>query len=86
MQVTTIRPTWCEMINLRFQKMLADKSGTTFWKALKRITRSSTTECLTIKDENGKRMFHPEDMKETKALHYESLYRKIRLSTILIMT
>ena len=30
------------MINMRFNRMLADKSKTSFWKALKKITRSST--------------------------------------------
>ena len=66
-----------QKINIRFTKMLADNSNTTYWKTLKKITRCSTNECLTIKNEDGKREFHPENIKETKAKHYETLYKKV---------
>ena len=56
--------------------MVKDKSKVIFWKEIKRIQRSETNESLTVKNENGERVYDPEEIKEAMANFYEKLYAK----------
>ena len=50
--------------NAKFQKMIADKSRTTFWGHIKKINRNSANECLTVKNQQGRREYNPEGLKK----------------------
>ena len=65
-----------EQTNFQFSKMIEDKSKNTFWNLRKKINRNSANECLTVKNEQGKREHHPEGVKECMATFYEDLFKK----------
>ena len=60
----------------KFQKIIGDKSRNSFWKEKRRVSRNPVLESLIIKDENGRRLFNPEEVKEGTASYYENLYKK----------
>ena len=65
-----------ELIEAKFMKIIADKSQSTFWKEKKKLTKNPVLESLIIKDENGRRLFSPEEVKEGTAKYYQDLYAK----------
>ena len=58
-------------IQQRFERILADKSRTTFWKEKRAMTRNPVLESLIIKDDQGRRIYSPEGIKETNAQYFE---------------
>ena len=65
-----------EKTEAKFQKIINDTTGNSFWKEKKRLTRDPILELLTVKDENGARQYTPDDIIETTARYYENLYAK----------
>ena len=63
-------------IESKFRKIVADKSQNAFWKEKKRVSNNPTLESLIIKNENGRRLFTPEEVLEGTASYYEKLYKK----------
>ena len=61
---------------IKFNKIINDSSGKTFWKEKKNITRDPTLEMLTIKNSEGMRQYTPEGIMESTAKYYENLYSK----------
>ena len=61
---------------LKFNRIANDKTGKTFWKEKKNLTRDSILEMLTVKNDEGIRQYTPEGIKETTAKYYENLYSK----------
>ena len=59
---------------VKFNRIANDKSGKTFWKEKKNLTRDSILEMLTVKNDEGIRQYTPEGIKETTAKYYENLY------------
>ena len=62
--------------NDQLKRMTQDKSRVFFWKERKRIKRNATNECLTIKNEDGRREYDPEKIMDVTASFYEKLYAK----------
>ena len=60
----------------KLEKIKNDKTGKLLWKEKKIVTRNPALETLTIKDDKGQRQYLPEDIKETTAKYYESLFKK----------
>ena len=56
--------------------MTQDETRVFFWKERKKIRRNETNECLTIKNNDGKREFNPEILLNVTASFYENLYAK----------
>ena len=63
------------IIQKKFEEINADKSRTRFWKEKKQMTRNEVLQSLIIKDENGVRIYEPEQIKEKTASYYENLYK-----------
>ena len=63
-------------IENKFKKIIADKSRNAFWKERKRLSKNPVLESLIIKNNQGQRLFNPEDVKEGTASYYRSLYKK----------
>ena len=59
-----------------FNTITNDKTGKTFWKVKKNLTRDPIIESLTVKNNEGVRQYTPEGIKETTAAYYENLYSK----------
>ena len=72
-QMTTEK---AEYIENKFKMIVADRSQSTFWKEKKKLTKNPVLESLIIKDENGRRLFSPEEIKEGTARYYQDLYAK----------
>ena len=62
-------------IKKKFEKIVSEPSRYSFWKEKKRVTRNPASECIIIKDKDGKRHFEPESIKENIAAYYEDLYK-----------
>lgn len=58
----------------RFQKMIEDKNN--FWKERQRIMKDNMGEWMTMKDENGKRIYGIDENLQNAADYYESLYTR----------
>ena len=58
-----------KLTNSRFKKMIEDKNRKSYWNETKKINSNSTNESLTVKNEQGKREYNPEKIKETHANH-----------------
>ena len=65
-----------EKTNAQLYKMTQDETRVFFWKERKKIRRNETNECLTIKNNDGKREFNPEILLNVTASFYENLYAK----------
>ena len=65
-----------ERTNRQLKKMTEDKTRIIFWKERKKLKRNQANNCLTVKNENGERVYDPEIIKETAASYYEKLYSK----------
>ena len=65
-----------EETEIKFRRIIDDKSGNAFWKEKKKLTRDPTLDLLTVKDKQGIRQYTPEGIKETTAKYYEDLYSK----------
>ena len=64
-----------EKIKERFEKIVSEPSRHTFWKEKKKVTRNPASDCIIVKDKNGKRHFEPNAIKENTAIYYEDLYK-----------
>ena len=49
-----------EKENEQLKKMTADKTRVLFWKERKKLRRNQTNKCLTIKNDQGDRVYDPE--------------------------
>ena len=65
-----------EIMKQKLQKIVSDKTKTTFWKEKKKMSRNPVLEALTIKDDKGLRQYHPDSIQHHTALYYENLYRE----------
>ena len=65
-----------ETMEIKFKKIIADRSQGTFWKEKKKLTKNPVLESLIIKDVLGNRLFSPEEIKEGTADYYQNLYAK----------
>ena len=64
-----------EEIQVKLDRIIRDKTGKTFWKEKKTLTRNPALELMVIKDANGHRQYTPDAIKETTANYYENLYK-----------
>ena len=53
--------------NEQLKKMTDDKTRVLFWKERKKLKRNQMNTYLTVKNEEGERMYDPESVKETMA-------------------
>ena len=51
-------------MQIRFDRIIADKSRNAFWKEKKFITRNNILESLIVKNEDQNRLFEPDAIKE----------------------
>ena len=65
-----------EMIQEKLEKIVSDRSKTSFWNLKKKITRDQTIESLAVKNQDGIRQFEPDAKKETYVSYYETLFKK----------
>ena len=64
-----------ESTRIRFEKMISEANNGGFWRERRSLKRDETTLWMTTKDQNGKRIFDPEQNKENVAAYFENLYR-----------
>ena len=64
-----------EKIQARLEEVMNDKSRKTYWKVLKDGNRKPPSSWTTIKDDDGRRLIDPQDIKERVASYYEGLFR-----------
>ena len=64
-----------ERMKIRFEKMMSEGVNG-FWRERRLMKRDETDEWIIMKNEEGKRIFDPEENKETIATHYEKLYAR----------
>ena len=60
----------------RFHKMITEGNNLGFWREIKMARRDDCPTWMTIKDDDGNRIFDPQKIKERIATYYESLYKK----------
>ena len=60
----------------KFQNMIKSKSSNEFWKERKKFQRDDTSDWMITKDDNGKRLYDPQENTENMASHYENLYSR----------
>ena len=68
-----------EKIRQKFNRIIADKSRTTFWKEKRAAARNPAMETTVIKNENGKRVYSPQQIKIVTEKYYRDLYKKKKL-------
>ena len=68
-------------IEEKFHKIATDNSRASFWREKRNLSKNPMLESLTIKDNQGHRVYSPQYFKEVTALYYEDLYRKKDLPT-----
>ena len=68
-----------EKIRQKFNKIIADKTRTTFWKEKRAAARNPLMETTVIKNEDGKRVYSPQQIKNVTEKYYRDLYKKKKL-------
>ena len=71
----------CEKANHKLKKITGDNSRALFWKERKRMNRDNLNQSMTVKDENGRRLYDEEQIKEQYAVYFEKLYKKREVRT-----
>ena len=62
-------------VTARLEKIMADKSKNGLWAEKRNMSRNHTLEALVIKNDNGERLYNPEEIKEEKANYFENLFK-----------
>ena len=60
----------------KFHLITSDNSRTSFWKEKRKMSKNPLLESLTIKDNQGYRVYSPQHFKEVTATYYENLLKK----------
>ena len=64
-----------EELSEKIEKITADSSKNALWGIKRHFSRDPTLECLSIKNDQGIRLYDPEGYKEQHAHYFESLYK-----------
>ena len=64
-----------EIIEEKFEKMIADKSRKSFWDLKRKANQDPAHESLIVKNKDGIRQYTPESIQETMAQYYEDLFK-----------
>ena len=65
-----------EKIQKRFIKINEDRSRKSFWREKREASKNPALEAMTVKDENGNRVYSPMQIKKVTANYYRNLYKK----------
>ena len=62
-------------IKEKIEQITNESNQNALWKEKRRVLGNPTMECIVVKDNNGKRHFEPNSIKENIASYYEGLYK-----------
>lgn len=65
-----------EKIKQKFNRIIADKSRATFWKVKRESTKDPALESTVLKNENGVRVYSPDQIKYVTENYYRNLYKR----------
>ena len=68
-----------DKIEKKFHKIVNDKSKTAFWNEKRKMSKNPVLESLIVKDESGRRVYCPNQIKEVTAKYYKNLYKDSNL-------
>ena len=65
-----------EKVARKFQKIASDRSKSLFWREKRKMSRNSTLEWMVTKNEEGKRLYGPQENINNALTYFKKLFKK----------